>query len=104
MTSLSTHVLDLERGRPGAGIGVVLEQRRGEVWTQINRASTNLDGRVEDLGTDLAEGTYRLVFATGATNSFFPEIQVVIAVTADQGHLHVPVLLSPFGYTTYRGS
>ena len=70
----------------------------------VNRASTNHDGRVEDLGTDLAEGTYRLVFETGTTNSFFPEIHVVIAVTAEQGHLHVPILLSPYGYTTYRGS
>lgn len=104
MTSLSTHVLDLERGQPGAGIGVVLEQRRGDGWALVNRASTNHDGRVEDLGTDLAEGTYRLVFETSATISFFPEIQVVIAVSADQRHLHVPILLSPYGYTTYRGS
>lgn len=101
--TLSTHVLDAALGRPAAGVLVRLE-RGGEVLAQ---GTTDTDGRVRDLGA-LGPGTHRLVFDTGAyftataQQGFYPE--VAVAFTAGDGHHHVPLLLSPFHYSTYRGS
>ncbi len=99
--TLSTHVLDTSAGRPAAGIAVRLESRDGDV---LDRGVTDNDGRIGSLGGDLGLGGYVLRFDTASyLSGFFPEVVVVFTVTDDRHH-HVPVLLSPYGYTTYRGS
>lgn len=97
MASLSTHVLDTASGRPAAGVAVRLE-RDGSV---IARAETDGDGRVRELAPAVAAGRYRLVFELGGR--FFRSIALEIEVGAD-AHYHVPVLMSPYGLVTYRGS
>jgi 5-hydroxyisourate hydrolase len=100
MSQVTTHVLDTALGRPAAGVGVTLEQD----GTVVAQGTTDPDGRVGDLGPDrLDPGTYRLRFDTAERSTFFPEVLIAFAVE-DGGHLHVPLLLSPHGYTTYRGS
>ena len=103
--SISTHVLDTARGEPVAGVPVALYHRAdaGE-WLEVARGATDGDGRLRDWVPDghPGPGRYRLVFTTGG--DFFPEVAVEFAVTAAHRHLHIPLLLSPFGYTTYRGS
>lgn len=106
MSHVSTHVLDTATGRPAAGVPVTLEGAYGVLAT----GSTDADGRITELGPDRLEpATYRLRFDTRryavdtGTSSFFPEVVVAFAVH-DAAHLHVPLLLSPFGYSTYRGS
>ena len=113
MSSLSTHILDTARGRPAAGVAVSLAVRAGEQWTELVRAATDADGRVKfalPAGTILAAGvTCRLRFETGeyfrgqGTPAFHPVIELTFTLQ-DDGHHHVPLLVSPFGYTTYRGS
>ncbi len=107
MTAITTHVLDTARGTPAAGVGVVLEAWGNDGWRPLATAITGDDGRAPDLGlADAGAGTHRLVFATreylGAA-AFYPEVSVVIEVR-DEEHLHVPLLLAPYGYSTYRGS
>lgn len=105
MTTLSTHVLDTELGGPAEGMEVHLSRRGdGRSWDRVSTAATDGDGRVGDFGR-LDPGIYRLVFETGEYgNVFYPSVAVVFVVDGDRDHLHVPLLLSPFGYTTYRGS
>lgn len=104
MTTLSTHVLDTRLGAPAEGIEVHLSRRRDGGWDRVSTAATDSNGRVGDLGR-LDPGVYRLVFETGDYgNVFYPSVEVVFVVDGDSHHLHVPLLLSPFGYTTYRGS
>jgi len=105
---VTTHVLDTARGCPAAGVPVEL---LGPDGTVLGRAVTDGDGRVADLGPRaLAPGTYRLVLdvatyaAASGQDVFFPRVTIEFAVTDTSAHLHVPLLLSPFGYTTYRGS
>jgi 5-hydroxyisourate hydrolase len=111
VTSVSTHVLDTARGRPAAGVPVTLSVWAGGGWQHIGAAATGPDGRVTALpAVDLAApAACQLVFAVGDHlmaghgTAFFPEITVVF--TAEPGeHYHVPLLLAPFGYSTYRGS
>ena len=99
--SLSTHVLDAGRGRPAAGVPVRL-YADDRLLTQ---ATTDDDGRVGGLATALDPGTYRLVFdlTTYDAGGFFPEAAIAFRVT-DRRHHHIPLLLSPFAYSTYRGS
>ena len=113
MSGLSTHVLDTAIGRPAAGIGVRLEIEQGEAWRELASATTNADGRVSPLlpaGTALAVATYRLTFDVGGylagrdAQGFFPYVCIVFTVRDAGQHHHVPLLLSPFGYSTYRGS
>ena len=107
MAGLSTHVLDLERGLPAAGVKVVLEQREEEGWRQLATATTDTDGRIAALlgSGSMQRGEYRLRFDTGAYgNPFLPEVVVAFRVTDPERHHHVPLLLSPYGYSTYRGS
>ncbi len=108
---ISTHVLDTTRGRPAAGLAVTL-RRRGPAgdWSVVGRAVTDADGRVKELSAGpLASGDYRLEFATGeyfktsGITVFYPEVFVTIAAVDGDTHVHVPLLLSPFGYTTYKG-
>ena len=108
MSYISAHVLDAAAGRPAAGVSVRLESATGDV---IGSATTDDDGRVGDLGPEILDtGTYRVVFGSGAyfagsgTPSFHPEVFVTFRTEADQGHYHIPLLLSPYAYTTYRGS
>lgn len=111
MSGITTHILDLGSGRPAAGVAVTLERAEGERWSMQGRAVTDADGRVrEGLGPVTAAGRYRLTFATGAyfaarhVECFHPEVAVTFEVRdAGQPH-HVPLLVSPFGYSTYRGS
>ncbi len=109
---LTTHVLDTSTGRPARGVAVRLERRSGEGFSELARSATNEDGRVPDLlapGT-LEAGGYRLNFAIGAyfaadgRTSFYPEVTIDFEVTRPSEHHHVPLLVSPFGYSTYRGS
>jgi 5-hydroxyisourate hydrolase len=98
VSTLSTHVLDTAAGLPANGIRVTLETRAG---TPVDEAVTDHDGRIGSLGGELAAGDYVLRFATAGV--FFPEVVVVFTIS-DERHHHVPVLLSPYGYSTYRGS
>lgn len=112
MTSfITTHVLDAARGAPAAGVAVTLESHDGHTWTAIGDGVTDDDGRIRDLGPErLPSGSYRLSFAVGdyfaasGTDSFYPEVTVTCRIDTEQAHYHVPILLSPFAYSTYRGS
>jgi 5-hydroxyisourate hydrolase len=107
--TVSTHVLDATAGKPAAGVPVSLEVREpGPAWALVAAGETDADGRLR-FGTATSPGVYRLTFGTGdffrgrGTETFYPEVSVTFSVGAD-GHVHVPLLLSPFGYSTYRGS
>jgi 5-hydroxyisourate hydrolase len=111
-TQITTHVLDTSRGRPAAGLSVSLAMHAGQGWTDVGAASADGDGRVSNLlpdGVTQAAGVYRLRFETAdyfgrhGTATFYPHVDVVFTIE-DAGHYHVPLLLSPFGYSTYRGS
>jgi 5-hydroxyisourate hydrolase len=114
MSPITTHVLDTALGRPAEGIAVVLELADPEEgWTELAHGLTDADGRISSLlpdGAILASGTYRLRFATAAyfdalgVRAFYPEVVVLFRVDDPAGHFHLPLLLSPFAYSTYRGS
>lgn len=111
MSQITTHVLDTALGRPAAGVPVRLERLTSDGPATLADTRTNADGRVADLGPDRAgKGTYRLTFDTatyfGQTEQpcFFPEVTIGFSVTDADQHYHVPLLLSPFSYSTYRGS
>jgi 5-hydroxyisourate hydrolase len=105
MAGLSTHVLDLAGGRPAEGVTVTLERSSDDGWQQVGLGVTDGDGRIGALGDALVSGVYRLVFATGeAGNAFYPEVHLIVDIEAHEEHYHVPLLLSPYGFTTYRGS
>jgi 5-hydroxyisourate hydrolase len=102
MTRLSTHVLDTAAGEPLAGVGVALSSAEdGRHYTKLAEAETDPDGRITDF-PEIGPGRWRLVFAT--QTPFFPEVVVTFEVPAGREHLHVPLLLSPYGYSVYRGS
>jgi 5-hydroxyisourate hydrolase len=107
---LSTHVLDTARGTPASGIGIALYALT-DSRTLLAEAITNTDGRTDaPLATALPPGTYELVFAVAAyfaaaaNPAFYGDIPIRFTLTGDANHYHVPLLLSPWGYTTYRGS
>jgi 5-hydroxyisourate hydrolase len=114
MNAITTHVLDTATGRPAAGVPVtleVLEQSGG--WARVSTGVTGPDGRLAGLvpdGREILAGVHRLRFDTGAwfagrgQPGFYPEVTIVFEVTDPAEHHHVPLLLSPYGYTTYRGS
>lgn len=114
MSPITTHILDTALGRPARNIEVILDQQSADgVWTQLARAATNSDGRVPGLlpaDTKLPKGVYRIRFLTEAyfasqgIAGFYPEVPVHFHYDPDGGHYHVPLLLSPFGFSTYRGS
>ncbi|MFA9217330.1 MAG: hydroxyisourate hydrolase [Sphingomonadaceae bacterium] len=110
---LSVHVLNQSDGLPAPGVEVTLEQQQGERWIQLNRAVTNAQGRISGLfpaRAELTPGSYRVTFRTGAwyaaqgKASFFPEIPVIFRADGSVPHYHVPLLLSQYGYSTYRGN
>ena len=109
MSTVTTHVLDTALGRPAAGVPVRLE-RPGDSGA-LASATTDADGRIGDLGPDgLAPGVYRIVFDTGAyfardqRRAFYPEVSVTFVIEEGGAHYHVPLTLSPFAYSTYRGT
>jgi 5-hydroxyisourate hydrolase len=112
MAGITTHVLDTSRGKPGEGIAVTLEQRGpGGDYVQMAQGATDSDGRLRTLTTGPVEsGVYRLTFGTSAyfeslgQSGFFPSVAICFEITNPAEHHHVPLLLSPFGYSTYRGS
>jgi len=113
MSQLTTHVLDVSRGRPAAGVPVVLEaEEAGTGWKELKRGKTDKDGRLRDLLAPglLVQGTYRLTFDTHAyfaalkIEALYPQVTIVFSVRDANEHYHIPLLLSPFGYSTYRGS
>jgi 5-hydroxyisourate hydrolase len=113
MSRLTTHVLDVSRGRPAPGVAILLERDSGAGWRELGRGGTDADGRCRTLlpdGQALEPGLYRLCFETGAyfraqgLPSFYPRVELVFEVVEPGEHHHLPLLLSPFGYTTYRGS
>lgn len=112
MKSISTHVLDITRGRPAQGVPVVLEKKDGAAYSRVEEGTTDADGRVKELVAEgkLTTGTYRITFDTGAyftaqgVEGFYPEASIVFVIREAEAHYHVPLLLSAFGYSTYRGS
>jgi 5-hydroxyisourate hydrolase len=107
MSGISTHVLDTASGRPAGGVPVTLEVARGADWLVLGSGTTDGNGRLSTLLTLPPEpGTYRITFNSGAyfPTGFFPSVMITFRVEAGQDHYHVPLLLSPFGYSTYRGS
>ncbi len=110
---LSVHVLDQQTGTPAAAVRVTLEALTGGAWHIIGSGTTDTDGRIKALepaGRPLSVGDYRVTFHTGDyygsrhTATFFPEVPVVFHVGDGAQHYHIPLLLSPFGFSTYRGS
>jgi hydroxyisourate hydrolase len=106
---LTTHVLDTARGTPASGVPVALYRHEGHDWVHVAEGRTDGDGRLHDwVPPDVwAAGRYRLVFDTEkylGEGAFFPEAAVTFQVSAPERHHHVPLLLSPYGFTTYRGS
>jgi 5-hydroxyisourate hydrolase len=113
MSAITTHVLDTSRGRPAAGVPITLEIEDGSGWRRLGSGATDTDGRLRDLlppGERPAVAVYRLTFDTAAyhagigVESFYPVVQIVFRITRPDEHHHVPLLLNPFGYSTYRGS
>lgn len=114
--SLSTHVLDTAGGQPAQGVGVVCDRQvdgpDGPTWAEVARGETDADGRIPDLlGSDrMQAGPHRLTFDTGGwyaargEATFWLDVVVAFDVTDPAAHHHVPLLLSPYGYSTYRGS
>jgi len=112
MSGITTHVLDTARGRPAAGMRVALEARTGDGWTPVGGGVTDADGRVPGLVAEgtLRAGVHRVTFHTGdwfaaeGTSGFYPLVTVVCVISDPEAHHHIPLLLSPYGYSTYRGS
>jgi 5-hydroxyisourate hydrolase len=108
---VTTHVLDTTHGRPAAGLAVTFLALRDAAWVELARGATDADGRLKELSPPTLEpGIYRLVFETGAywaalgIAAFHPRVTVEFDLRDPRRHHHVPLLVSPFGYTTYRGT
>ena len=106
---ITTHVLDTTVGKPAVGMAVVLAIHKGSEWIRLADGYTDEHGRLTSLtdNVPIGPGVYRLTFDTGTyhrnVNAFFPEVQVIFKVKDVGEHIHVPLLVSPFGYSTYRG-
>ncbi len=112
MSQLTTHILDTSLGRPAKNVAVILEHQFKDHWIKIAEGTTNDDGRITDLLKEdmiLKVGNYRLIFETAfyfqiqKIKTFYPRITIEFEIV-DQSHYHVPLLLNPYGYSTYRGS
>lgn len=113
MSAITTHILDTSRGRPAEGVAVSLEWLQGGAWRPLGQGVTDADGRQRALvpaGHRLEAGRYRISFAVGdyharlGVEGFYPEVSIVFEVRDPAQHFHVPLLLNPFGFSTYRGS
>ena len=112
MSQLTTHVLDTSNGKPAEGVTIILYQQHREEWKQFTVGVTNADGRIPDLlqkDIVLESGVYKIKFETKeyfdtqGVQTFYPFVEITFTIT-DSEHYHVPLLLNPFGYSTYRGS
>jgi 5-hydroxyisourate hydrolase len=107
---ITTHVLDTASGKPAAGVPIVLERDEGGTFVEVGRGETDADGRLRTLlpAGPLVPGVYRITFDTGAyfagKDAFYPYVPIVFLAKDPKAHYHVPLLLSPFGISTYRGS
>lgn len=107
---ITTHVLNLTTGLPAIGLKIRLEYLENSNWKHINQGETNSDGRIENLmdkGIAAKKGTYKIRFETGEYfkgETFYPYSEIVFEVKNNDGHFHVPLLVSPYGLSTYRGS
>jgi 5-hydroxyisourate hydrolase len=110
---ITTHVLDIAEGTPAVGMAVILEIRQANDWMPVGRGVTDAKGRVTTLTESfpVSPGTYRLTFdlgdyhrAHGVAAPFFPEARITFVVRDTSAHFHVPLVVSPFGYSTYRGA
>ena len=113
MSQITTHILDTSRGKPAAGVPIILFQQQGKQWQQLATGKTDQDGRIADLLANevvLAAGIYRLHFDTSyyfSTNNeigFYPFVDIVFEINGAGDHYHIPLLLTAYGYSTYRGS
>ena len=113
MSAITTHVLDTSIGKPAVGVRVALATTENGSWTPLGATATDSDGRAKDLlppEHKLATGTYKLTFEAReyfrgrGVESFFPRVDVIFSVQDSDQHFHVPLLLSPYSYSTYRGS
>ena len=112
MSQITTHVLDTSQGRPAAGVPVILEIQKAGGWQEISKGATDADGRLRHLLEPgaLGAGIYRLTFETSVyfharkIHGLYPQITIAFQVAAPKEHYHIPLLLSPYGYSTYRGS
>src|ERR671911_2738079 len=111
--TVSTHVLDISIGRPAAAVAVRLRRREGDAWIEVFHGATNDDGRVPSLlppGADGGAGAYQLTFDVGGyfaargLESFYSHVAIDFVIRDAASHYHVPLLVSPYGYSTYRGS
>ena len=112
MSTITTHVLDTARGRPAEGLRITLSRRtEGGAFEELASGTTNDDGRIRDLVPDgVPRGVYQMLFDTGGyfealgLEGFYPLAAICFEIAADDEHYHIPLLLSPYGYSTYRGS
>jgi 5-hydroxyisourate hydrolase len=113
VSAITTHVLDTSQGRPAAGVPVTLEVEVVGGWELVGKGTTDKDGRVSDLVPEemtLQAGVYRLIFDTARyftareVEGFYPQVNIIFKLSDPAQHYHVPLLISPFGYSTYRGS
>ncbi len=112
MSQLTTHILDTSKGKPAVGLHLVLCHHKNKKWIEIAKGTTDNDGRVTDLlkkGAVMELGTYKLLFETQgyfarqSIQTFYPFVEITFLVTTEE-HYHVPLLLNPYGYSTYRGT
>lgn len=112
MSQITTHILDTTKGKPASGITIILYLGANDAWTEIARGKTDDDGRIADLLKQevlLQKGIYKLRFETkdyfdnAGIPTFYPYVEIIFDIQSG-GHYHIPLLLNPYGYTTYRGS
>ncbi len=112
MSQITTHILDTSVGKPAEGVSIILEHFLNGKWDRMANGRTNSDGRLSDLlpsGKLVSPGMYKLVFDTygyfnnQSIKSFYPQVAIEFEIT-DSTHYHIPLLMNPYGYTTYRGS
>ncbi|PCI61407.1 MAG: hydroxyisourate hydrolase [Gammaproteobacteria bacterium] len=113
MSQITTHILDTTRGKPAVAVPIALFQQQGNEWLQLGAGKTNQDGRIADLLANdvlLAAGVYRMHFDTNSyfnandESGFYPFVDIVFEINGDGEHYHIPLLLTAYGYSTYRGS
>jgi 5-hydroxyisourate hydrolase len=112
MSQVTTHILNTSQGKPALGVIIILYQGGNDEWTEMARGVTDSDGRISDLLKDdviLRQGIYKMRFETkdyfdkARVKTFYPYVEIIFEIDSDE-HYHVPLLLNPYGYSTYRGS